>query len=75
MSLHFLSQVARALAHRLAEAARAPERQTDPIDHPAIAAMDLRQIADLPLAPPRPRADARRDERAAARAISRSAAA
>jgi len=74
MSLHFFSRAAQRLARRLAEAATAPARQTDPIDHPAIAAMDLRAIADLPLAPPRPWAEAPRAERAAARKVSRSAA-
>lgn len=55
MSLHFLWQATRMLASRLAAAAQAPARGTDPIDHPAIAAMDLRELADLPLAsPPRP---------------------
>ena len=52
MSLHFLSRAARTLARRLAAAAQAPARRTDPIDHPAIAAMDLRELADLPLSPP-----------------------
>ncbi len=52
MSLHFLWRAARTLARRLAEAAQAPAHGTDPIDHPAIAAMDLRQLADLPLSPP-----------------------
>ena len=75
MSLHFLSQAVRTLAHHLAAAAQAPARGTDPIDHPAIAAMNLREIADLPLAPPHPRAEAPGAERAAARKISRSASA
>jgi hypothetical protein len=66
MSLHFLSRTARRLARRLVEAAQAPARETDPIDHPAIATMDLREIADLPLAPPHRRAEAARPERAAA---------
>jgi hypothetical protein len=52
LSLHFLSRAARTLARRLADAAQAPARATDPIDHPAIAAMDLRELADLPLSPP-----------------------
>jgi hypothetical protein len=75
MSLHFFSRAAQRLARRLAEAATAPARQTDPIDHPAIAAMDLRQIADLPLASRRPPADAPRAGRPASRPLSRSAAA
>ena len=75
MSLHFLSQLARALGHRLAAATQTPERETDPIDHPAIAAMDLRAIADLPLAPRRSLAETPRAERAAARQAPRSAAA
>jgi len=75
MSLHFLSRVARTLGRRLAAATQTPERETDPIDHPAIAAMDLRAIADLPLAPRRSLAEARRAERAAARPVPHSAAA
>jgi hypothetical protein len=75
MSLHFLSQVARELARRLAAAAQTPERAIDPIDHPAIAAMDLRAIADLPLAPQRSAAEAPRAERAVTRQVSHSAAA
>jgi len=75
MSLYFLSQAARRLARRLAAATAAPERRFDPIDHPAIAAMDLRTIADLPLSQPRPRAEAPRAEGAATRQLSRSAAA
>jgi len=75
MSLHFLSRTARALARRLAEAAKAPARGFDPIDHPAIAAMDLREIADLPLAPIRPAAETPRVERAATPKVRRSAAA
>ena len=75
MSPHFLSRTARALARRLIEAAQAPERKTDPIDHPAIAAMDLRALADLPLAPQRPSAEAPRAERTAERKPSRSIAA
>jgi len=75
MSLHFFSRVARTLARRLAEAATEPARQADPIDHPAIAAMDLRQIADLPLAPRRPSAEAPRAGRSATRPLARPAAA
>jgi len=75
MSLHFLSQTARTLGRRLAAAALAPAPATDPIDHPAIAAMDLRAIADLPLSQPRPRAEAPRAKEAATRQPSRSAAA
>jgi hypothetical protein len=74
MSLYFLSRTARRLWRRLADAVQAPAYENDPIDHPAIAAMDLRAIADLPLAPPRPWAEAPRAERAAARKVSRSAA-
>ena len=75
MSLHFLSRTARGLARRLVEAAQAPARETDPIDHPAIAAMNLTEIADLPLAPRRSLAEAPRAERAAARKVSHSVAA
>ena len=75
MSLHFLSQAAQRLGHRLAAAALAPAIATDPIDHPAIAAMDLRAIADLPLAPQRSAAEAPRAERAVTRQVSHSAAA
>jgi len=52
VSIYSLWRSAQRLAHRLGEAAEAPARQPDPIDHPAIAAMDLRQLADLPLRPP-----------------------
>jgi hypothetical protein len=75
MSLHFLSQAARRLGRRLAAAALAPAPATDPIDHPAFAAMDLRAIADLPLSQSRPQAEAPRAEGAATRQLSRSAAA
>ena len=75
MSLHFLSRTARRLARRIADATQAPARGTDPIDHPAIAAMDLREIADLPLAPPRSLAEPPRADRTAGRKLSRSAAA
>jgi hypothetical protein len=71
MSLYSFS---RRLARRLAAAAAAPERGFDPIDHPAIA-MGLREIADLPLAPQRPSAEAPRAGRPAARKVSHSAAA
>jgi hypothetical protein len=54
MNLCFLLRAARASARRIAEAAQAPESETDPIDHPAIAAMNLRELADLPLSPRRP---------------------
>jgi hypothetical protein len=67
MSRHFLSQMAQRLALRLAAATQAPARAADPIDHPDIAAMDLRKIADLPLAPPRPRTEASRAEPVTAR--------
>ena len=72
MSLYSFS---RTLARRLAAATAAPERRFDPIDHPAIAAMGLREIADLPLAPQRPSAEAPRAGRPAARKVSHSAAA
>jgi len=75
MSLYFLSQAARRLARRLAAATAAPERRFDPIDHPAIAAMDLRALADLPLAPRLPPAEAPRAGRSAARKVPHSAAA
>ena len=75
MSLHFFSRAARALARRLAAAAQAPAHETDPIDHPAIAAMDLTEIADLPLAPRRSLTEAPRAERAAAHKVSHSVAA
>lgn len=75
MSPHFISRFAQSLARRLVEAAQAPERLVDPIDHPAIAAMDLSALADLPLAPQRPAAEAPRAERPAQRKLSHSAAA
>jgi hypothetical protein len=75
MSLHFLSQIAQRLARRLAAATQVPAHATDPIDHPAIAAMDLRAIADLPLAQLRSRIEAPPAERPAARQVPRSAAA
>jgi hypothetical protein len=67
MSLHFLSRFGQTLRRRLAAATLAPVQATDPIDHPAIAAMDLRMIADLPLAPRRPVAETPVAERAAPR--------
>jgi len=75
MSLYFLSRIARTLARRLAAATAAPERRFDPIDHPDIAAMDLRALADLPLAPRLPMAEAPRVGRSAARKIPHSVAA
>ena len=49
MTLYFFSSFG-ALAGRLRDAALAsPCREMDPIDHPAIAAMSLRELADLPL--------------------------
>jgi hypothetical protein len=45
MTLYFFSQAAEALKRILEEA----PRETDPIDHPAIAAMSLAELADLPL--------------------------
>ena len=53
MTLYFLSRLAGALGRRLSEAARTPTRELDPIDHPAIAAMSSRELADLPLSPER----------------------
>ncbi|MBV8473652.1 MAG: hypothetical protein JO234_09570 [Hyphomicrobiales bacterium] len=53
MTLYFFSSFG-ALAGRLRDAALAsPCREMDPIDHPAIAAMSLRELADLPLWPDR----------------------
>ncbi len=70
MSLYFLSRWARALARRISEAARAPAPAIDPIDHPAIAAMSLTELADLPLSPLQPTSARRACERATARAVS-----
>ena len=49
MALHFFSTLTGALRRRLDESAR----EADPIDHPAIAAMSLAELADLPLGPDR----------------------
>ncbi len=52
MTLYFFYSPISALAGRLWNAPVAPPpRETDPIDHPAIAAMTLRELADLPLRP------------------------
>jgi len=68
VSLYILSRAAQALARRLEAALQPPASQADPIDHPAIAAMDLREIADLPLAPQRRPSPAARAPRSDARA-------
>lgn len=41
------------LIHRLARLLAPPPACRDPIDHPAIARLSLRDLADLPLAPAR----------------------
>jgi hypothetical protein len=51
MRLYFLSRLGGALKHGFHRAAGAPTQESDPIDHPAIAAMSLRELADLPLRP------------------------
>jgi hypothetical protein len=51
MRLYFFSQLGGTLVRRLLDFARAPIRETDPIDHPDIAAMSLTKLADLPLWP------------------------
>ncbi len=53
MRLYFFSQLGGALSRRLWKAVQAPARETGPIDHPAIAAMSLIELADLPLGPDR----------------------
>lgn len=69
MTLHLFSTLAGALKRRLDEAAYAPAHETDPIDHPAIAAMSLAELADLPLGPDRgvPRAARRSVDQPTAR--------
>ena len=60
MTLYFFSPIG-ALVGRLRDAALAtPCREADPIDHPAIAAMSLRELADLPLRVDRGGEDRRR---------------
>lgn len=54
MTLYFLSRLAGGLARRLSAAGRVETRSCDPIDHPAIAAMSMRELADLPLSAARP---------------------
>jgi hypothetical protein len=49
MRLYFFSRLGGALKRGVPSAAGAPTQ--DPIDHPAIAAMSLRELADLPLRP------------------------
>jgi len=66
MNLYFLSRMAGSLARRLAEFRQSPALDRDPIDHPAIAAMSLGELADLPLSPPRPLARAPRASEPAA---------
>src|SRR5262249_39534776 len=51
MRFYFLSRLVGALKRDFQSAAAAPTRESDPIDHPAIAAMSLRELADLPLRP------------------------
>ena len=51
MRLYFFSQLVGTLVRRLLDFARPPIRETDPIDHPDIAAMSLTELADLPLWP------------------------
>ncbi len=70
MSLYFLSRAIQALTRRIGEAARAPAFEIDPIDHPAIAAMSLTELGDLPLSPPRSAPVRRTNERTAAPAVS-----
>jgi hypothetical protein len=49
--LYFLSRLGDALKRGLAAAGRTPTQESDPIDHPEIAAMSLGELADLPLRP------------------------
>jgi hypothetical protein len=51
MSLYFLSRFGGALKRGFPSAAGSPTQESDPIDHPAIVAMSLRELADLPLRP------------------------
>ncbi len=53
MRLYFFSQLGGALSRRVWKAVQAPPAETSPIDHPAIAAMSLIELADLPLGPDR----------------------
>jgi hypothetical protein len=49
MRLHFLYRLGGALKCGFQSATGAPTQESDPIDHPAIAAMSLLELADLPL--------------------------
>ena len=49
MGLHFLWWLSGALKRGFQSATGAPTQESDPIDHPVIAAMSLRELADLPL--------------------------
>ena len=49
MPLHFLWRLGDAFKRGFQSATGAPTQESDPIDHPAIAAMNLRELADLPL--------------------------
>ena len=51
MGLYFFSRLGGAFRRRLRDVAQAPIDETDPIDHPAIAAMSMAELADLPLGP------------------------
>jgi hypothetical protein len=51
MRLYFLLRLGGTLKRGFQSAAGAPTQESDPIDHPAIAAMSLRELADLPLRP------------------------
>ena len=51
MRLYFLWRLGGALKCGFQSATGAPTQESDPIDHPAIAAMSLRELADLPLRP------------------------
>ena len=49
MRLYFLSRLGGAFKRGFPSAAGVPTQESDPIDHPAIVAMSLRELADLPL--------------------------
>ena len=51
MRLNFLSRLGSRFKRRFQSTAGAPTKESDPIDHPAIAAMSLRELADLPFRP------------------------
>jgi hypothetical protein len=51
MRLYLLWRLGGALKRGFQSATGAPTQESDPIDHPAIAAMSLRELADLPLRP------------------------